>query len=67
MTIVEVVDSHQGFKVVTDRIESNNKRSLMWIIAGLTFFKASQAAGSISNNNPFRNLYQFFHFFFCFR
>lgn len=41
MTIVEVVDSHQGFKVVTDRIESNNKRSLIWIIAGLTFFMSA--------------------------
>lgn len=41
MTIVEIVDSHQGFKVVTDRIESNNKRSLMWIVGIMTFFMSA--------------------------
>lgn len=41
MTIVEVVDAHQGFKVVTDRIEGKDKRGLMRIIAGLTFFMSA--------------------------
>jgi len=41
MTIVEIVDSHQGFKVVTDRIKSNNKRDLMWLIGILTFFMSA--------------------------
>lgn len=41
MTIVEIVDSHQGFKVVTDKIESNSKRNLMWVIGILTFFMSA--------------------------
>lgn len=36
--IVEVVDSHQGFKVVTDRIETTSKKELFWTIGFLTFF-----------------------------
>ncbi len=38
MTIVELVDVHGGFKVITDRIVTRNKRSLLWIIALVTFF-----------------------------
>lgn len=41
MTIVEIVDSHQGFKVITDRIVAKNKRSLMWIIGIMTFFMSA--------------------------
>lgn len=38
MTIVELVDAHEGFRVITDRIKTNNKVKLMWIICILTFF-----------------------------
>lgn len=38
MTIVELIDAHDGFEVVTSRITSTNKRKLAWIIALLTFF-----------------------------
>lgn len=38
MTIVELVDAHEGFAVITDRITTNNKVKLMWIIGILTFF-----------------------------
>jgi Na+/H+ antiporter NhaD/arsenite permease-like protein len=38
MTIVELIDSHEGFAVVTDRITTTNKVKLMWIICVLTFF-----------------------------
>ncbi len=38
MTIVELIDSHDGFDVITSRITTNNKRKLIWIIAVLTFF-----------------------------
>lgn len=38
MTIVEIVDAHEGFKVITDKIKSTKKVRLMWIIAILTFF-----------------------------
>ena len=37
-TIVEVVDSHQGFKVVTNRIQTTSKKELFWTIGFLTFF-----------------------------
>jgi Na+/H+ antiporter NhaD/arsenite permease-like protein len=38
MTIVELVDAHNGFSVITDKIKTNNKVKLLWIIAILTFF-----------------------------
>lgn len=38
MTIVELIDVHEGFTVLTGRITTRNKRSLLWIIAWLTFF-----------------------------
>jgi CBS domain-containing protein len=36
--IVEVVDAHQGFKVVTNLITTKSKRGLFWVIGILTFF-----------------------------
>ncbi len=41
MTIVEVVDQHEGFKVITDKISATNKVKLLWIISVLTFFMSS--------------------------
>src|SRR6266581_4663554 len=38
MTIVELIDAHDGFDVVTDRIKTNSKRKLLWLISFLTFF-----------------------------
>lgn len=38
MTIVEIVDMHHGFKIITDKITTRNKRKLLWSIALLTFF-----------------------------
>lgn len=38
MTIVELIDAHQGFSVLTDRINTKNKVKLMWILCVLTFF-----------------------------
>ena len=32
MTIVELVDSHQGFKIITDRIKTSNRVKLLWIL-----------------------------------
>jgi Na+/H+ antiporter NhaD/arsenite permease-like protein len=40
-TIVEVVDAHQGFKVVTDKITTTSQRQLFWTIGFLTFFLSS--------------------------
>jgi len=38
MTIVEVVDAHQGFSVITDRIKTDKTLVLLWILGWLTFF-----------------------------
>jgi Na+/H+ antiporter NhaD/arsenite permease-like protein len=38
MTIVELIDAHEGFKVITDRITSRSKVKLMWVVAILSFF-----------------------------
>ncbi len=38
MTIVELVDAHEGFAVITDKIKTTNKVKLMWIIGILSFF-----------------------------
>jgi len=38
MTIVELVDSHNGFEIITSRISQTDKRVLLWIIALITFF-----------------------------
>lgn len=41
MTIVELVDSHQGFKIITNRITTRNARTLMWIISWVAFFMSA--------------------------
>lgn len=38
MTIVEIIDAHDGFEVITRRITTNSKRKLLWIICLVTFF-----------------------------
>ncbi len=38
MTIVELIDSHHGFKIVTDAIRTTSKRKMLWLIAIVTFF-----------------------------
>ena len=38
MTIVEIIDAHQGFSLITDKITTTKKVSLMWILTTLTFF-----------------------------
>ena len=38
MTIVTLVDEYQGFSIITDRITTNNKKKLLWILSILTFF-----------------------------
>jgi Na+/H+ antiporter NhaD/arsenite permease-like protein len=38
MTIVEVVDAHNGFEVITERIRTSKLTSLMWLVAFVTFF-----------------------------
>ncbi|MEJ7675237.1 MAG: sodium:proton antiporter NhaD [Chitinophagaceae bacterium] len=38
MTIVEIIDAHDGFNVITDRIKTRNKVKLLWIIGFIAFF-----------------------------
>ncbi|WP_419214022.1 sodium:proton antiporter NhaD [Maribacter sp. X9] len=38
MTIVEIIDAHEGFSVITDRITTTNRVKLIWILSLLTFF-----------------------------
>lgn len=38
MTIVELVDSHRGFKFITDRINTTSPKTLLWVICWVTFF-----------------------------
>ncbi len=41
MTIVEVIDQHQGFTVITNKISTNSKVKLLWILGILTFFMSA--------------------------
>ena len=41
MTIVEVVDAHNGFEVITSRIKTTKLSSLMWLVGFVTFFLSS--------------------------
>lgn len=38
MTIVEVVDAHNGFEVITSRIRTTKLSTLMWLVGFVTFF-----------------------------
>jgi len=38
MTIVELIDSHGGFTIITDQIKTRSKYKLIWIITIITFF-----------------------------
>src|SRR5687767_15060280 len=38
MVIVELIDAHDGFEVITERIQTTNKRKLVWIVGLITFF-----------------------------
>lgn len=38
MTIVEIIDSHDGFAVITDSIKTKSMTKLLWMVSFLTFF-----------------------------
>lgn len=38
MVIVELIDAHGGFDVITNRIRITNKRQLLWLLSVITFF-----------------------------
>jgi len=37
MAIVELIDAHNGFEILTAKITQTNKRNLLWIVSFLTF------------------------------
>lgn len=41
MTIVELIDVHGGFRLITDRITTKKKIKLLWIISFTTFFMSA--------------------------
>lgn len=41
MTIVELVDAHEGFSVITRNITSRSRTKLLWIVSWLTFFTSA--------------------------
>jgi len=41
MILVELIDSHRGFKIITDVIETTSKKKMLWVITFLTFFLSS--------------------------
>jgi Na+/H+ antiporter NhaD/arsenite permease-like protein len=41
MTIVEVVDAHNGFEVITSRIKTTQLSTLMWMVGFVAFFLSS--------------------------
>jgi Na+/H+ antiporter NhaD/arsenite permease-like protein len=38
MVIVELIDAHDGFEVITQRIQTKSKKKLVWIVGLLSFF-----------------------------
>ena len=38
MTIVELIDAHDGFQIIIDKIQTDNRVKLVWSIAIITFF-----------------------------
>jgi len=38
MTIVELIDRHDGFTLITDKIKTRSKVRLLWIVSIITFF-----------------------------
>ena len=38
MTIVTLIEDYQGFRVITDKITTTNKKKLLWVVCILAFF-----------------------------
>lgn len=41
MTIVELVDVHGGFNLITDHVKTRNKKKLLWLLVFITFFMSA--------------------------
>ena len=40
MAIIDIVDSHGGFNIISQTIRTNQQRKLLWILSFITFFMA---------------------------
>lgn len=38
MTIVEIIDAHDGFEIIAARIQTTNRKKLVWQVGFITFF-----------------------------
>ena len=38
MTLVELIDTHKGFKIITDIITTRSKKYMLWVIGVISFF-----------------------------
>lgn len=52
MTIVELVDAYQGFRLITDRINTKSPVKLLWLICWVTFARAFRVATQAHLLNP---------------
>jgi Na+/H+ antiporter NhaD/arsenite permease-like protein len=41
MTIVEMIDAHDGFQIITSKIKTTDTRKLLWIVSFIAFFLSS--------------------------
>jgi len=37
MTIVELIDAHDGFEIITERVQTTSKKKLIWLLGLITF------------------------------
>ncbi len=38
MVIIELIDTHGGFRIITNHIHTTKKRNLLWVVSLITFF-----------------------------
>lgn len=69
MTIVELIDAHDGFQIITDNIRTRDVRALLWIVSCVTFFLSAVLdnlttsivmVSLIRNLIPYRDMRMFF-------
>ncbi|MEZ5314855.1 MAG: sodium:proton antiporter NhaD [Chlamydiales bacterium] len=41
MIIVELIDSHHGFKMITDILYTSSKKKMLWFLIGVSFFMSA--------------------------
>lgn len=69
MTIVELIDAHDGFQLITENIRTRDVRALLWIVSWVTFFLSAildnlttsiVMVSLIRNLIPYRDMRMFF-------